>query len=113
MSKKRKENLQRIMVSMPPTMLSDFREKAQESGLSVSRVIYLRLKSRGPMVLVPWEVLEQTKQLVEIYGRIATTGAITADERQTLRRILDFQVQMVDLGDKTSIVHGKQVKNHG
>ena len=112
MSRRKKVKMARIMVSLPPAMLADFKEKAQESGLSVSRIIYLRWKSRGPMVLVPEEFLRQTQQLVAIYDRISTAGTITADDRQILQSILNFHVRMVNLDAKISIMHGKRGNRH-
>lgn len=37
---------QRISVSLPPDMLANFKDIAEASGISVSRLIYLRLKSK-------------------------------------------------------------------
>ena len=37
---------QRISVSMPPDMLAHYKLLAEESGISVSRLIYLRLRSK-------------------------------------------------------------------
>ena len=55
---------QRISVSLPPDMLANFKDIAEASGISVSRLIYLRLKSRKKsIVVVGREVLQDVCEL--------------------------------------------------
>lgn len=111
--KKKKARMRRIMVAMPPEMFEDFRLKAEMSGLSISRVIYLRLRTRGPMVVVPPEVLKEVKMLTAIYGRILATGNLAESDRAYLRGILEFEAKLVDLEARPAIVHGRQVRHGG
>ena len=110
MKKTRKQKCHRIMVSMPPAMFADFKEKAEQSGLSMSRVIYLRLKTKGSMILVPQSILKGVQQLVRLHERILATGVLSEEDRQLLLRIIDFEMKMVAFDTKTTVIHGKEVK---
>lgn len=110
MAKHQKGKSHRIMVSMPQVMFADFKEKSDQSGLSISRIIYLRLKTKGSMILVPQEILHLLRQLVEIYERISAAGKLAESDRLILQRIIDFETKLVAFDEKVSIVHGKKVK---
>lgn len=112
MKKVNRPKMRRIMVAMPPAMYADFKEKADQSGLSMSRIIYLRLRNRGSMV-VPDEVHRMVEHIVSIFDKIVAEGVLCDTDREYLRRIVDFESALVDVEDKPSIVHGRQVKKRG
>ena len=49
----------RISVTLPTEMLQDFKLRSEQTGLSISRLIYLRLRSRTPKLLVTSDVLSE------------------------------------------------------
>lgn len=110
MKKTRKQKSRRIMVSMPSAMFEDFKEKAEQSGLSISRVVYLRLKSKGSLILVPQSILKCVQHLVGLYKRILASGVLSEADRQLLLRVTDFEMKMVAFDTKTTVIHGKEVK---
>ncbi len=110
MKKVSRPKMRRIMVSMPPEMYADFKEKADQSGLSMSRVIYLRLKNRGNMVLVPHLLFQAVQHLVEVYERIVSTGVLSEADRQILQRVVEFEADLVAFQEDVTVVHGKDVK---
>lgn len=54
---------QRISVSLPPDMLAHYKILAEESGISVSRLIYLRLRIRKNIVIVGQDMLNAVQEL--------------------------------------------------
>ena len=56
---------QRISVSLPPDMLANFKDIAEASGISVSRLIYLRLKSRKKSIVVVGRDAERRERAEE------------------------------------------------
>ena len=58
---------QRISVSLPPDMLANFKDIAEAAGISVSRLIYLRLKSKkNSIVIVGRDMLNAVQELKKL-----------------------------------------------
>ena len=55
----RKCRSQRISVNLPEEMMSNLKYRSLATGLSISRLIYLQLRSRKPQMLVTNEVLKE------------------------------------------------------
>ena len=62
---------QRISVALPPDMMAHYKEIAKASGNSVSRLIYLRLKSKKPITIVGRDVLEAVNELKKLVADIS------------------------------------------
>ena len=63
---------QRISVSLPPDMMAHYKELAKASGISVSRLIYLRLKNNKPIIIVGRDVLESVTELKKLVEKISS-----------------------------------------
>lgn len=54
----------RVSVSLPPDMLAHYKDLAETAGISISRLIYLRLKSRKKsIVIVGRDLLSDVREL--------------------------------------------------
>lgn len=103
-----REPFKRISVSIPELMFEDFKAKAKESGISMSKAIYFRLRTRAPIVIVPQEILRQVRQLSDIFRKILEQGALSCEDRELLQSIVKFKLQLVDLESHVEIVHGRK-----
>jgi len=96
----------RITVTLPQELYEDFKERSLQTGLSMSRIIYLRLIKRGNMVLVPRYVLDEIKKLNETYRRIEADGVINVNDRELLMRVIELE-NKISFDKKTNYVFGK------
>lgn len=62
----------RISVALPQDMMAHYKEIAKVSGISVSRLIYLRLKSKKPIMIVSRDVLEAVNELKKLVADISS-----------------------------------------
>ena len=106
MKKSKRSRGKRITITLPQELYLDFKEKSKETGLSMSRLVYLRLKKSGNMVLVPRYVLDELKQLNKIFRRIESEGMINANDRELLMRVIDLE-NKISFNKKTNYVFGK------
>ena len=106
MKKSKRLRGKRITVTLPQELYDDFKERALQTGLSMSRIIYLRLIKRGNMVLVPHDVLDELKHLNETYRRIEAEGVVNVNDRELLMRVIDLE-NKVSFDKKTNYVLGK------
>ena len=104
---RKRARFKRISVSIPELMFEDFKEKAKESGISMSKAIYFRLRTRDPIVIVPQEILRQVRQLSDIFRKILEQGALSCEDRELLQYIVNFELRVVDLESHVEIVHGR------
>jgi len=86
----------RVSVTLPAMMVESFREDADISGLSVSRVIYLTLKSRKPTIIAgpildgDIEILKDAIAQIQRAGHCdAKTIAILQENMQIIRRLVE------------------------
>ena len=108
MKKVRKEPKVRISVALPPEMLHHFRLLSEDTGLSISRLIYLRLRSRNPILIVRNEMLQEIKFLREMLADILK-GAKVSDEKFCILEAKVRQISdMVDFDSPTVVVHVKR-----
>lgn len=70
MKKASKVETARICVTLPVDMLQNFRLLSEETDLSVSRLIYLRLRKREPILIVTDDMLREIQILRELLNEI-------------------------------------------
>ncbi|MBR7024561.1 MAG: hypothetical protein IKI08_00930 [Selenomonadaceae bacterium] len=99
---------QRISVSLPPDMMAHYKTIAEESGISVSRLIYLRLKSKKKSLVVVGQDMFNAVQELKSLVRQLLQGKPPSDEVvQSLVRYSSFLEKFVELdGDESEIVRG-------
>ena len=82
---------QRISVSLPPDMMAHYKTIAEESGISVSRLIYLRLRSKKKsIVVVGREQLREVQELKALVQALIQGKPIDADVADSLIRYSHF-----------------------
>ena len=86
---KHKEKWQRVSISMPADMLQNYRFKSDEAGISLSRLLYLRLKLAKPIWIVPRAVQDELAVIHTLLHQIRTGEYVT----QAQWDILESQVK--------------------
>ena len=95
----------RISVTLPVEMLQDFKIRSEKTGLSISRLIYLRLRSRTPMLLVTSDVLSEIADMNERLEKIIAGKHLPADELSVLKERIKQIERFVDFDSPTEIIH--------
>ena len=105
MKKRQKMATQRICVTLPTEMLENFRMRAEVCGISVSRVIFLTLRSKNRNVLLlPSMYVESVKQMNRLIEKALAENAVTPE----LTRLLeDVRREAQRAG---ALVHGEEGK---
>ena len=89
---------QRISVSMPPDMLAHYKLLAEESGISVSRLIYLRLKSKKKsIIIVGREQLREVQELKTLVKSLIQGKSLNDEVADSLIRYAQFLEKFVAL----------------
>ena len=89
---------QRISVSLPPDILANFKDIAEALGISVSRLIYLRLKSKKKsIVVVGRDMLNAVKELKNLVRFLIQGKPIDADVADSLIRYSHFLEKFIAL----------------
>ena len=99
----------RISVSLPPDMLAHYKILAEESGISVSRLIYIRLKSKKKsLVVVGHEVINAVQELKTLVRQLLNGKPPSDEVAQSLVRYTRFLEKFIKLDDDDSeIVKGR------
>ena len=95
----------RISVTLPVEMLEDFKIKSQMTGLSISRLIYLRLRSRKPILVVNDEILGGIAELKKMLVDAQINGYLPYDVMMTLDSRVRQIANIVDFDNPTEIFH--------
>ena len=89
---------QRISVSLPPDMMAHYKFLAEESGISISRLIYLRLRSKKKtIVIVGREMLNTVRELKNLVQFLIQSKSIDEDVADSLIRYSHFLEKFVAL----------------
>ena len=98
----------RISVSLPPDMLAHYKVLAEESGLSVSRLIYLRLRSKkNSIVIVGQDVINAVAELKSLAQQLLHGTQPADDLVDSIIRYSRFLENFVELnGKEDEIVKG-------
>ena len=86
-----------ISVSLPPDMMAHYKELAKASGISVSRLIYLRLKSKKPITIVGREVLEAVSELKKLVENISRGFYPNEEILQAIIQQTNFFTSLVEV----------------
>ena len=99
---------QRISLSLPPDMLANFKDIAEASGISVSRLIYLRLKrNKKNIIVVGRKQLREVQELKTLVQSLIQGKTLNEDLADSLIRYSHFLEKFVVLDDKNEeIVKG-------
>ena len=85
-------------MSLPPDMLAHYKILAEESGISVSRLIYLRLRSKKrSIVIVGRDMLNAVQELKNLVKSLIQSKPIDEDVADSLIRYSHFLENFVKL----------------
>ena len=76
----------RVTVSLPAEMAADFRLKSELTGLSVSRLIFLKLRTRKPIIIVGRDVLLHLDRLCQMVAEVKERGCLDEETLTYLRQ---------------------------
>ena len=89
---------QRISVSLPSDMLAHYKLLAEESGISISRLIYLRLRSKKKtIVIVGREQLKEVQELKALVQALIQDKMLNEDLADSFIRYAHFLEKFVAL----------------
>lgn len=105
---------QRISVSLPPDMLENYKMIAEESGISVSRLIYLRLQSRKKsIIVVGQDLLNAVRELKSLAQQLLKGNSPRDDVVQSIVRYTRFLEKFIELdGDDSEVVKGRDKRGN-
>lgn len=98
----------RICVTLPLDMLENFRILSEETDLSISRLIYLRLHKREPIVIVTDNMLSEIKILRELLTDIKLGNRLSPETFFVLQERVRQMEELVNLNDPSLVVHVKR-----
>lgn len=96
MKKKQNTNL-RISVTISLDLYRDFVERSRLSGLSISRIAYLQMKSRKPPIIVPLAFLEELQRIERMQEHLETGKPFSNEVRNSLEYDISLLREDVDL----------------
>ncbi len=100
-----KKETARICVTLPFEMLQNFKMLSDETDLSVSRLVYLRLRKREPILIVTEDVLQEIQDLKELLRNIQCGNFLSQEAFAVLQtRVKQFE-KFVSMDDPTMVVH--------
>ena len=102
---RKKHKTARISVTLPIEMLQDFKLRSEKTGLSISRLIYLQLRSRTPMILITSDVLSEIVDMNKRLEKIITGKCLSAEELSVLRERIEQIKRIVDFDSPAEIIH--------
>ncbi|MBQ3442140.1 MAG: hypothetical protein IJG33_02720 [Selenomonadaceae bacterium] len=106
--KKVKVETARICVTLPVEMLENFRLLSEETDLSISRLIYLRLRKREPILLVTEDLLAELKNLRHLLNDIKLGNRLSSGNFFVLQKRVRQMEKLVNLNDPSLVVHVKR-----
>ena len=98
----------RICVTLPVDMLENFRVLSEETDLSVSRLIYLRLRKREPILLITEDLLAEVKHLHNLLNEIKLGNRLSPEHFFVLQDRVRQLEKLVNLNDPSLVVHVKR-----
>lgn len=108
MKKASKVETARICVTLPVDMLQNFRLLSEETDLSVSRLIYLRLRKREPILIVTDDMLREIQILRELLNEIKFFSNLSPEKLSRLESSVNLIEKMVNFDSPTTVVHVKR-----
>lgn len=98
----------RICVTLPLEMLQNFKLLSEETDLSISRLIYLRLRKREPILLVTEDLLDEVKNLRHLLNDIKLGNRLSPENFFVLQERVRQLEELVNLNDPSFVVHVKR-----
>ncbi len=98
MRKRKKMRTVRISATLPQEMAEDFKAKSEMSGISISRLIFLRLRTRKPILIVGRDLLAHVRELRQVLDKIVDQGTIDVETVGILRQQVRFYETFIDTG---------------
>ena len=95
----------RICVTLPSDMLLNFRILSEETDLSISRLIYLRLRNREPILVVTNNVLREIQTLKELMTDIKIGSYISPERFYLIEKNLRQIEELVNFDSPTTTIH--------
>ena len=90
----------RVSVSLPPDMLAHYKDLAETAGISISRLIYLRLKSRKKsIVIVGRDLLSDVRELKSLVEALIQGKPLNEEVVDSLIRYSRFLENFVVLNN--------------
>lgn len=87
----RKQPGSRICITMPSVLLEYYRQVAQETGLSISKVILTLLKAnRRQVLLLPRFYMDELKDLELKIGAALASNTLTPELEAGLRSVREY-----------------------
>jgi len=100
-----KKKTARICVTLPVEMLQNFKLLGEETDLSISRLIYLRLRKREPILIVTEDVLQEIQSLKELLSDIKCGNFLSQETFAVLQaRVRQFE-KFVSMDDPAMVIH--------
>ena len=100
-----KKKTGRICVTLPADMLENFRILSEETDLSISRLIYLRLRNREPILVVTNDVLREIQTLKEIMIDLKRDKYIPTERFYLLETNMRQIEELVNFDSPTTTIH--------
>ena len=95
----------RICITLPADMLENFRILSEETDLSISRLIYLRLRNRESILIVTDDMLHEIQVLRELLNEIKFLNYLSPEKLSRLESSVSIIEKMVNFDSPTTVVH--------
>ena len=100
----------RICVTLPVDMMENFKYLSSVTGLSISKLIFNRLRTNKPIVIVPQEFQKQLENLIELLSRIEQAGYVNDDVVQSLKNNCEMFLNLAEVNKLCELIKGR-IKN--
>ena len=106
--KKAKYLTHRVSVTLPEEMVYEFKEKSKMTGLSISKLIYYRLRSNKPIIIVPQDVQNSIGYLVSLIKNAERTKNFNPEIIEYLKEYLNFVSRFVSFDKSPEYIEGRK-----
>ncbi|ANR70336.1 hypothetical protein AXF19_04655 [Selenomonas sp. oral taxon 126] len=96
------EKWRRVSISMPSDMLQNYRIKSDEAGISLSRLLYLRLKLAKSIWIVPRSMQDDLAAIHTLLWQIQAGEYVTQKQWNILRSQVETFEKLVGNNDVQS-----------
>ena len=86
----------RISVTLPEEMMDDLKYRSSLTGVSISKLIFYRLRTRKPIVLVSQDLQEQVEKLTDLVLQMEKTRTFDSEILQILKDNCEMFNSLVD-----------------
>lgn len=100
----------RISVTLPVEMLEDFKYRSNVTGISISKLIFHRLRTRNAIVLVPQAIQEQVEKLINLVSQMEQTKTFDSETLQILKDYCEMFHNLVDTSIPCELLKVKRKK---